>query len=104
MDDIELLPLPDWMNDFIIPTDNLESDELLSNRMRSYAKDSIATVISSRDAEIKRLEFELNRIECGLLEQIEFHVGQVEALEAALRRYETDERINKILDSWDYEY
>jgi hypothetical protein len=86
MRDIDLLPLPDWMDDFIIPTDNLESDEWLSNRMRSYAKDCIAAAISSRDAEIKRLEFELNRIECGLLEQIEFHVGQVEELEAILNK------------------
>lgn len=84
MCDINLLPLPDWMNNFIIPTDNLESDEVLSDRMQSYAKDCIAAVISSRDAEIKRLEFDLNRIECGLLEQIEFHVGQVEELEAII--------------------
>lgn len=84
MRDIDLLPLPAWMNDFTIPTDNLESDELLSTRMRSYATDCMAAVISSRDAEIKRLEFELNRIECGLLEQIEFHVGQVEELEDLL--------------------
>ena len=84
MRDIDLLPLPDWMNDFTIPTDDLKSGEWLSDRMRSYAKDCIAAVISSRDAEIKRLEFELNRIECGLLEQIEFHVGQVEELEDLL--------------------
>lgn len=84
MRDINLLPLPDWMNDFTIPTDDLKSDERLSNRMESYAIDCIAAVISSRDAEIKRLEFELNRIECGLLEQIEFHVGQVEELEAII--------------------
>lgn len=84
--DINLLPLPEWMDDFIIPTDDFESDEVLSDRMRSYAKDCIAAVISSRDVEIKRLEFELNRIECGLLEQIEFHVGQVEELEAIIEK------------------
>jgi len=60
MADVELLPLPRWMETYRIPGDDFHTgpDQYLSERMQSYARANIAPL----QTEIKALRAEMERL------------------------------------------
>ena len=80
--DVELPPLPDWMDGYTIPSDDFEHDGdiRLSERMRDYARTSMEPLI----AEIEALRAKAAEHRDGRLAALERAERLVEALRYAV--------------------
>ena len=62
--EIELLPLPEWMSRYTIPSDGFECDKvaMLDDRMHDYARANVANAIAPLQAEIEALRAEVDAL------------------------------------------
>lgn len=60
----ELLPLPKWMSNYIIPPDSsvFHKDVRLVDRMHDYARANVANAIAPLQAEIEALRAEVDAL------------------------------------------
>lgn len=62
--EIELLPLPEWMSRYTIPSDDFECGEvvMLDDRMHDYARENVAHHTAALQAEIEGLRAEVDAL------------------------------------------
>jgi len=62
--EIELLPLPEWMSRYTIPSDGFECDKvaMLDDRMHDYARENVAHHTAALQAEIEALRAEVDAL------------------------------------------
>lgn len=86
-DNIELLPLPEWMSRYVVPSDGFEGGKvvMLDDRMRDYARANLAAL----QAENERLRAEVAEWKRVASAQAELHgeaEDRAEKLLEALKR------------------
>lgn len=94
--EIELLPLPEWMSRYTIPSDGFECDKvvMLDDRMHGYARENIAHHTAALQAEIEGLRAEVDALRLNAASV------QPELVAAALATCDAVDDLIDLVEKW----